>query len=73
MKRSSESSTKRPIDLARRRLMTGAIGAGAAAGLGLVSVNGQAAAPEQTNKPEAESKCYRETDHIRRYYKSARF
>lgn len=52
--------------------MTGAIGAGAAAGLGLVSINGQAAVPEQT-KPKSESTCYRETDHIRRYYDSARF
>lgn len=73
MKKQSESSPKRSIDLARRRLMTGAIGAGAAAGLGLVSVNAQAEAPVQASKPEAESKCYRETDHIRRYYESARF
>jgi len=52
--------------------MTGAIGAGAAAGLGLVSINGQAAVPEQA-KPKVESTCYHETDHIRRYYDSARF
>ena len=73
MKQPSESSPKPSIDLARRRLMTGAIGAGAAAGLGLVSINGQAATTEQTTKPKAESTCYRETDHIRRYYESARF
>ncbi|MFP4207917.1 MAG: hypothetical protein ACLFSC_04610 [Wenzhouxiangella sp.] len=72
MKRARESSPKPSIDLARRRLMTGAIGAGAAAGLGLVSINGQAATPEPV-KPKADSNCYRETDHIRRYYDSARF
>jgi len=73
MKQTSESSPQRSIDLARRRLMTGAIGAGAAAGLGLVSVNSQAAAPEAVKKSESDSNCYRETDHIRRYYQSARF
>ena len=72
MKRASASSPKPAIDLSRRRLMTGAIGAGAAAGLGLVSINGQAAVPEQA-KPKVESTCYHETDHIRRYYDSARF
>jgi len=72
MKRVSNTSPKQAIDLSRRRLMTGAVGAGAAAGLGLVSINGQAAVPEQA-KPEAKGAGYHETDHIRRYYDSARF
>ncbi|TVS12571.1 MAG: formate dehydrogenase [Wenzhouxiangella sp.] len=72
MKQANDTSPKQAIDLSRRRLMTGALGAGAAAGLGLVSINGQAAAPESA-KPEAKSTCYRETEHVRRYYDRARF
>ena len=72
MKRASNTSPKQAIDLSRRRLMTGAVGAGAAAGLGLVSINGQAAVPEQA-APKVQSTGYKETDHIRRYYDSARF
>ncbi len=72
MKRVDNNSPKQAIDLSRRRLMTGAIGAGAVAGLGLVSINGQAAEP-QVAKPDAKTTCYRETDHVRRYYERARF
>ncbi|WP_420823071.1 hypothetical protein [Wenzhouxiangella limi] len=51
--------------------MTGAVSVGAAAGLGLANITAQAApAPEQ--QPETRSAGYHETDHIRRYYRSAR-
>ncbi|MEE4640014.1 MAG: hypothetical protein V2J42_14870 [Wenzhouxiangella sp.] len=59
------------VDTGRRRLMTGAVTVGAAAGLGLTSVNAQAAPAveqEERTKPVG----YHETDHIRRYYRSAR-
>lgn len=72
MKKSTASTHKTSVDLTRRRLMTGAIGAGAAAGLGLVSMNAQAA-PAVEPKPEPKATQYRETEHIRRYYRSAQF
>ena len=72
MKQVKPTSPMQAVDLSRRRLMAGAIGAGAAAGLGLVSVNAQAAQP-QAAKPARKETCYRETDHIRRYYDRARF
>lgn len=59
-----------PVDTGRRRLMAGALGVSAAAGLGLVSINAQAeSAPEQ--KPHSKETRYQETDHIRRYYRRA--
>ena len=72
MKQVKPTSPAQAVDLSRRRLMAGAIGAGAAASLGLVSVNAQAAQP-QAAKPAGKETCYRETDHIRRYYDRARF
>ena len=72
MKKRSAASQTPSVDLARRRLITGAVGAGAAAGLGLLAVNSQAAEqPEVQAEPKQNS--YRETEHIRRYYRSAQF
>jgi len=51
--------------------MTGAVGLGAAAGLGLANITAQAA-PAVEKKSATESPGYHETDHIRRYYQSAR-
>ena len=59
------------VDTGRRRLMTGAVGLGAAAGLGLANITAQAA-PAVEKKSATESPGYHETDHIRRYYQSAR-
>lgn len=70
MKKEAGSTPKAPIDTGRRRLMVGAIGAGAAVGLGAVSLNAQAA-PEVEKAPDAKTTGYRETEHIRRYYRSA--
>lgn len=59
-----------PVDTGRRRLMAGALGVGAAAGLGLVSINAQAeSAPAE--KPQGKETRYQETEHIRRYYRRA--
>lgn len=58
-------------DLTRRRVMGSAIGVGTAASLGLLSMNG-AATTQSAPAPDTESRKYRESDHIRRYYKSAR-
>ena len=70
MKKQAGNNHSKPVDTGRRRLMAGAIGVGAAAGLGLVSINGQAS-PAVDKKPEAKSNGYHETEHIRRYYRSA--
>ncbi len=59
------------VDISRRKLMAGALTVGATAGLGLGGVNATAA-PIAEKKPEKRSTCYRETEHIRRYYRCAR-
>lgn len=58
-------------DLGRRRVLGSAMGLGTAAGLGLLSVSGNASAETSAAKA-AKPRNYHETDHIRRYYKSAR-
>ena len=58
-------------DLGRRRVLGSAMGLGTAAGLGLLSMSGTAS----TGGPAASAarpSNYQETDHIRRYYKTAR-
>jgi hypothetical protein len=71
MKKMDQNLTPRGVDAGRRRFMTGVASVGAAAGLGLGHVAAHAAPAEQTaqaSKPAG----YHETDHIRRYYRSAR-
>lgn len=70
MRRVNKNPGKQP-DLARRRVLGSAVGVGTAASLGLLSMSGVAGTDE---KPEADSgsRKYHESDHIRRYYKSAR-
>lgn len=58
-------------DLARRRVLGSAFGVGTAASLGLLSMKG-VATTQSAPAPDTESRNYRESDHIRRYYKSAR-
>ncbi len=58
-------------DLGRRRVLGSAMGLGTAAGLGLLSISGNASAESQA-ATAAQPRNYHETDHIRRYYKSAR-
>lgn len=71
MRKLAEQKEPARVDVGRRRLMTGAVGVGAAAGLGLTSLGAQAApAVEQTTEKKPTG--YHETDHIRRYYRSAR-
>ncbi|MGY6552981.1 MAG: hypothetical protein ACXIUM_00520 [Wenzhouxiangella sp.] len=70
MKEKAGNSPKTAVDAGRRRLMVSAIGAGAAVGIGAVSLNAQAA-PAPQPAPAAKQTGYRETDHIRRYYRSA--
>ena len=71
MKKLAEQRTPARVDVARRRLMTGAVGVGAAAGLGLANINVQAGPVAEQNK-DTKPTGYHETDHIRRYYRSAR-
>lgn len=71
MKKLAENKNRTPVDTGRRRLMVGAVGVSAAAGLGLANITAQAAPPAD-QKPEAKSSGYHETEHIRRYYRSAR-
>lgn len=71
MRKSAEKMKPARVDAGRRRLMTGAVGVGAAAGLGLTSITVQAA-PALEQKPKQKPVGYHETDHIRRYYRSAR-
>lgn len=70
MKKQAANSPNTAIDAGRRRLMVSAVGATAAVGLGAVSLNAQAQ-PAQPQAPEAKATGYRETEHIRRYYRSA--
>lgn len=70
MKRVTKKPGQGP-DLARRRVLGSAFGVGTAASLGLLSIKGVATA-QSAAAPEPESRDYRESDHIRRYYKSAR-
>ena len=70
MKKQAGNSVRTPVDVGRRRLMVSAIGAGAAVGLGAVSLNAQAT-PAPETAPDVKSTGYRETEHIRRYYRSA--
>jgi len=58
-------------DLGRRRALGAAMGLGTAAGLGLLSVSGNAQAESKPVK-QAGTRNYRESDHIRRYYRSTR-
>jgi hypothetical protein len=71
MKKLAEQGTPARVDVGRRRLMTGAVGVGAAAGLGLASITAQASPVAEQTK-ETKPTGYHETDHIRRYYRSAR-
>ncbi len=71
MNKLPEKTKLAPIDNGRRRLMAGAVGASAAAGLGLVSFSAQAS-PDVAKKTAVKPVGYHETDHIRRYYRSAR-
>jgi len=70
MKDNHDTPVKRP-DLNRRRVIGSALGIGSAVGLGLLSTT-TAASPVDTPKSEPDSKKYRESEHIRRYYQSAR-
>jgi len=70
MKRVNKKPGQGP-DLTRRRVLGSAFGVGTAASLGLLSMKGVATI-ESAPDPDAESRNYRESDHIRRYYKSAR-
>lgn len=70
MKRVNKNPGQGP-NLARRRVLGSAFGVGTAASLGLLSMQG-AATTQSAPEPDAESRNYRESDHIRRYYKSAR-
>lgn len=71
MTKLAETKNRTPVDTGRRRLIAGAMGVGAVAGLGLANITAQAA-PAADKKPEAKSTGYHETEHIRRYYRSAR-
>jgi hypothetical protein len=71
MTKLAEQKKPAGVDAGRRRLMTGAVSVGAAAGLGLTTITAQAApAVKQTTTTKPAG--YHETDHIRRYYRSAR-
>ena len=58
-------------DLGRRRVLGTAMGLGTAAGLGLLSVSSNASA-KNAAKEGTRPRNYRETEHIRRYYRSTR-
>lgn len=58
-------------DLGRRRVLGTAVGLGTAAGLGLLSVPAHASGKQEPAK-EAGPRTYEETEHVRRYYRSAR-
>ena len=58
-------------DLGRRRVLGSAMGLGTAAGLGLLSISGNASTATPSGSA-ARPRSYQETDHIRRYYKTAR-
>jgi hypothetical protein len=59
-----------PVDPARRHLLSLAPLVAAAPALSLLGTPAQAAAPAAAPSPEAQG--YHETEHIRRYYRSAR-
>ena len=69
--RNRHKKSMRAPDLGRRRVLGTAMGLGTAAGLGLLSVSGNVSATTTAAK-EARPRNYRETEHIRRYYRSAR-
>ncbi|HMA97951.1 MAG TPA: hypothetical protein VKO38_00700 [Wenzhouxiangella sp.] len=71
MRKLAEQKKPARVDVGRRRLMTGAVSVGAAAGLGLGSITAKAA-PAAEQATEKKPAGYHETDHIRRYYRSAR-
>ena len=71
MRKLAEQMKPAGVDAGRRRLMTGAVSVGAAVGLGLTTVTAQAD-PAVEQKTAAKPTGYHETDHIRRYYRSAR-
>jgi len=58
-------------DLGRRRALGAAMGLGTAAGLGLFSVSGNVLAESKPTK-QASNRNYRESEHIRSYYRSTR-
>ena len=61
-----------PDKVQRRSFLKGAAVAGAAVGTGAVSTQTLANAAAEQTEP-AKNSGYRETDHIRAYYKLARF
>ncbi len=71
MKKMTEKLKPAGVDGGRRRFMTGVASVGAAAGLGLTQITAQAAPTDKPSQP-ANATGYHETDHIRRYYRSAR-
>jgi hypothetical protein len=71
MRKMDEKLKPGGVDGGRRRLMTGVVSVGAAAGLGLTHITAQGAPVEKPEQP-AQPTGYHETDHIRRYYRSAR-
>lgn len=70
MKRTHRKPVQAP-DLGRRRVLGTAMGLGTAAGLGLLSVSGNVSAESKAAK-QGRPRNYQETEHIRRYYRSAR-
>ncbi len=65
-----KNSTSKKVQ--RRSFLKGAAVAGTAMGAGLISK--ETLAESATEQPQkSASKGYRETDHIREYYRSARF
>lgn len=70
MKDNHDTSATRP-DLTRRRVIGSAIGLGSAASLGILAGSAMADTQEAP-KPEPKSRNYTESEHIRRYYQSAR-
>ncbi len=71
MGKQSRKTNSAGVDISRRQLMAGALTVGASASLGLMSLNANAA-PIAEPDSEAGPACYRETEHIRRYYRAAR-
>lgn len=66
-------SKLKKIDKSRRRLLYNAVGLGAT-GAGLATFGVAAARPtvDDVAQPKLQSGAYQETEHIRRYYRSAR-
>lgn len=71
MSKQARKSHVQGVDISRRQLIAGALTVGASAGLGLVALNAQAA-PAMEQETSSRPSGYRETEHIRRYYRAAR-